>query len=416
MSTVVTSQTSWFSSIVKALLGFVIAPLVGLCAAFLLFWNEGDYLYIAYSLDEGEQVVKSIDPHQIDPALEGKLVHVSGHLKVPHQVEDPQFGLKVTAIRLYRIAEMYQWKESKSERRVDKVGGGTQTITEYHYALGWHEALIRSNSFQTPRGHENPESIPFTSQVFDAKEVLLGAFRLDPSQLKQLDTRTDLSLDWFKPDEIPQEISARPLLLRDQLYFPREILRSKGAPEVPVKLTAERPQRPEVGDVRIRYQVVPPQEVTIVAKQSAGTFVEYATKVKARRGINLVAAGKKSSQEMFADARFANVAGLWMMRSFGGFLMFVAVGMFLQPIRALASVIPLLGQIVGWGLALVAFFVSGGLTVMVVGLAWLYYRPIVGLLILLLGAIVIVGVVMLLQMRRSLQESPEMPAPLIGDR
>ena len=84
------------------------------------------------------------------------------------------------------------------------------------------------------------------------------------------------------------------------------------------------------------------------------------------------------------------------LRVCGFLLMFFGVGLLFSPLIALIAWIPLVGGLVAAGVSFVvwifAFLAATILTAAVVGLAWLYYRPLYGLLML---AIVGAGVAVL---------------------
>ncbi|MEQ1841989.1 MAG: hypothetical protein ABL994_16415, partial [Verrucomicrobiales bacterium] len=49
----------------------------------LLFWNEGRAVKRYKDLKEGSGAVISIDSASLDPAMEGRLVHITGETKTP---------------------------------------------------------------------------------------------------------------------------------------------------------------------------------------------------------------------------------------------------------------------------------------------------------------------------------------------
>lgn len=69
---------------------------------------------------------------------------------------------------------------------------------------------------------------------------------------------------------------------------------------------------PAVGDMRIRFSVVKTGTVSLVGKQSGNEITLY----KTSNGVDLalLANGKKSSTEMFADAQAANLQLTWILR------------------------------------------------------------------------------------------------------
>src|SRR5580765_6380159 len=104
---------SWRSRIVESIKGVLFGFVLILGSGAALFWNEGRAVQTQRSLTEGAGVVIDIDPAQVDPANEGKLVHVSGDMRAPAPVVDADFGVSANGLRLVRSVEMFQWKEDK---------------------------------------------------------------------------------------------------------------------------------------------------------------------------------------------------------------------------------------------------------------------------------------------------------------
>ena len=109
------------------------------------------------SLTEGASLVVSADPARVDPANDGKLVHVSGDLKPGAPLTDPDFTVSATALRLVRTVEMYQWKEEIEDRDAQELGGSEETVTTYEYHRVWSESRNDSSRFKRPEGHINPQ-------------------------------------------------------------------------------------------------------------------------------------------------------------------------------------------------------------------------------------------------------------------
>jgi hypothetical protein len=76
--------------------------------------------------------------------------------------------------------------------------------------------------------------------------------------------------------------------------------------------------------------------------------------------------------------------------------MFIGIALLFSPIIALVKWIPLVGSLLAYGIALAvwifALVVAFTLSSLTIALAWLYYRPLKGLLLL---ALVVVGVLIL---------------------
>ncbi|MEL6346950.1 MAG: hypothetical protein AAFV53_27805, partial [Myxococcota bacterium] len=81
-----------------------------------IFWNECSAVRVAKSLTEGAGAVVSVSADIVDPANEGKLIHISGTSATPEILTDPDFGFSLNAIKLSRDVEMYQWTEDTSTK------------------------------------------------------------------------------------------------------------------------------------------------------------------------------------------------------------------------------------------------------------------------------------------------------------
>ena len=71
----------------------------------------------ARALDEGLQ--KIFVPETIDVVFEennGKLVLVSGPLNIEDDLEDPLYGIKIKAVKLKKLVQMFQWYETEDRR------------------------------------------------------------------------------------------------------------------------------------------------------------------------------------------------------------------------------------------------------------------------------------------------------------
>ena len=78
-------------------------------------------------------------------------------------------------------------------------------------------------------------------------------------------------------------------------------------------------------------------------------------------------------------------------------MMLIGLSMVLKPLSVLADVIPFLGDLVGMGTSAVAFLVALACWLVVIAVAWLVYRPVLGILLLVAAAAV---VFLLLQKRK----------------
>ncbi len=365
---------SWFSRIGGAIKGVLVGVVLFGVSFPLLSWNEGRAVKTYQSLNEGAAAVRSVSADAVDSAQEGKLIHLSGKAITEETLSDPVFGVSAKALSLRRVAEMYQWAEASEGKTKKKLGGGSETTTTYTYSKQWSEEPIDSAKFKQPDGHQNPGALPYTSSDWTAKEARVGAFRLSPAQVNRIGNPTQLVVSTnASAANLPAE-----LRLQNAGYY-----RGKD------------PLSPQVGDVRISFKVVEPQDVSVVARQAGNSLEPYPTKAGGK--IELIETGIHSAAAMFQTAQANNRLMTWVLRFVGFLVMLVGLNMVLKPLSVLADVLPLLGNIVAFGTGWIAFLVAGVLSFITIAIAWIAYRPLVGILTLCLA----VGLaVVVLKLRR----------------
>lgn len=355
--TEVTSQSIFGrigNSIVGMLFGFVL--LVG--SIVLLFWNEGRAVATAKSLREGAATVIDVPSDSINPANESKLIHVTGETAVTEPLQDPLFQISETSLRLRRNIEVYVWKEKKESKSRDKVGGGKETTTTYSYEKVWSPNLIKSSSFKSAEDHENPTRLEIPKKEFVADKATLGQFQLTPQIIEKIGG-----------DETVEATN-------DQLTKVSENFREKLKVEGDKYYLGTDPGNPEIGDERISFTVLRPGTLSVVAAQTKKSFSPYLT--TNGREIELVEAGSVTAPQMFAHAQAANRMLTWILRAVGFAAMFFAGMLVLGPISALARIIPFMGSLVELGFAVVSFFLSAIVSLLVIATAWIVYRPLLG--------------------------------------
>lgn len=360
----VTSSSSWFSRLGKAFTGIVVGLILIVIGIGLLFWNEGRAVKTFKTLKEGQGLVVEVAAESVDPANDGKLVHLSAEAVTDETLVDQDFGVSANAIRLRRDVEMYQWKETEKSETQKKLGGGEETVTTYTYDKEWSSFLNDSSNFHQPSGHENPSEFPYDSVTLDAEQVGVGAFYLTPDLIAQLSDFKDLPVR-----DMPEGVE-----------WPEDAQTSKGG----IYLGAN-PAQPQVGDVRIQFSVVEPGQVSLVAAQNGDTFAEYQT--KAGGTIAMIVSGNVPAQQMFADAIATNTLITWLVRLGGFILIWIGFSLLFAPLSVLADIVPLFGSLVGAATGLIAFLLALAVALTVIALAWLVFRPLLGIVLLLVAIV-----------------------------
>ena len=96
---------------------------------------------------------------------------------------------------------------------------------------------------------------------------------------------------------------------------------------------------------------------------------------------------------MFKEAQDENRLITWLLRAGGVLAMFIGFSLIMGPIGTIADVIPFLGDVVRMGTGLMAFLCTVSVAPVVIAIAWFYYRPLVAVAVLAVGAAVAYGIV-----------------------
>jgi len=358
------TRTSWLSRIGGSILGFLFGIVLVIGSGALLFWNEGRAVQTAKSLAEGSGLVIDLGADAIDPANQGKLIHVSGDIKTASRIADPQFGVSVDGVRLVRTVEMYQWKEDKHSETHKNLGGSEETTTTYTYSRAWAPDRVDSNKFRRPDGHDNPD-MRYRRATFTSKDASLGAFRPGPAVLSELPASEDVALDSSSAKALVSHVGG-PIQVSGSNYY-----------------LGSDPGTPRIGDLRVSFQVAPQGPASIVGQQQGKDFAEYQTQAGDR--LLMVKPGTVSAAAMFKSAADDNRILTWILRAVGAVAMWIGFALLFGPITTIADVIPIIGDILGAGTTLAALVITFVVAPVIIAIAWLWYRPLVSIIALVIG-------------------------------
>jgi len=357
--TQVTSQ-SWFSRLGGAVKGVLVGLLLFVIAFPLLSWNEGRAVNTFKKLEGGRSIVVTVAPVSVDIANEDALIHVTGKADTEVILTDPIFGVSVQALKLK--------EEDTQSTTKKKVGGSEETTTTYTYAKIWSDSAIDSSDFEKPAGHENPGAFAYPSIELLADPVALGAFTLSSSLVEMIDNSEALSLT------------------ADTNFIAPEALKGIATQKGNLFYVGSNSAAPQVGDLRISFEVTRPTDISLVAQQSGSTFVPF--QFEDRGTIQLLQVGTHTAEEMFQKAISDNNLITWGLRLLGFLLMMGGLNMVFKPLSVLADVLPILGKIVSIGTGLVSFLIALTFSMLTIAIAWLVFRPVLGIsLLVVAGAI-----------------------------
>jgi len=377
----VKTKTSYGQRVSGSFKGIASGFLMFLIGTIMLFWNEGNFVKTKKSLQEAEGVLVNVDDvSTVDPSLNGKLIHASAFADTKDVLTDGLFGISETAIAISRKVEYYQYEERAQTETRERIGGEQETITTYTYDMHWTSSPVNSNNFNDP-SYKSSNFVLTTieSKTEHAKNVSFGGYKLPtyiitsisgsiPAQvnlnydgLRQwekviLDNRTALGM-W------PEQVFVQRVHVNgSEVYF------------------GQSPSIPNIGDVRVTLTKVMPADISIIAKVNGSTFETYtASNGKTVSKVNM---GIVSSEKMFAEAHSSNSMMTWILRLLGIFLVIGGLKSMFSILPTLFKIIPFLGSIVGAGVGLVCTIFGGAWSLIIISLAWLWYRPLIGIILL----------------------------------
>ncbi|XP_054472472.1 transmembrane protein 43 [Anoplopoma fimbria] len=330
---------------------------------YVLFTNEGRALQTASSLNEGLSQVVSLGPFSsLDLQNNNRLVHLSAQLRTSQPLHDPNYRVVVQAVKLKRQVEMYQWVEYHESKDYQE-NGETKTETTYNYNTEWKSELVNSRHFDKEIGHQNPSAMAVESVTVLAPEVSVGPFSLSNGLVEQINNFQTLSLRDFSA------FNLAPFLTVDDDYF----------------YHTQNPRRPEVGDVRVRFSFAglsaetsplgPAQTVSIIAMQRGEQLMPF--KTKSGDKLEILYLDELSAEEVFEKELQYNSMKTWGLRAAGWALMFLSIQLTMRIIYTLVDWVPILRELVSVGLKIFALCVSCSLSLLTIGVGWLFYRPLV---------------------------------------
>ena len=407
----------------------------------LLWWNEGRAVKTEKMLDEaGSKYVEMENPNKKDASLEGELICGTAMAITEDSLTDADFGVGAKAISLRRSVEYYQWVEHAQTKKEDKLGGKEVTTTTYTYSKQWVSSPIQSSNFHDP-AYQNKNTVLTTVEDAEqyAENVSFGAYKLNESLihsissregmdlaiaedlLAQFDKTTQAAYERFygiqksvqqpaQPAQQPVQTPAIPdsirALLPDSVKAQLDSLQAVNDSIVKSMANAENkkdlqyihqagnvlyfgrvPGAPEVGDVRVTFEKVVPAKVTVMAVVDGDTFKPF--KAKNGKRFQTLVMGQKSGDEIIEAEKEANNMILWFLRILGVMIVIGGLKGIFGFIETILKVVPFIAGIFGWGVGLVCTVLGVVWSLIVIALAWLFYRPLLGISLLVLAGLLI---------------------------
>ena len=381
-----TTTTSYGQRLAGSAKGMIGGLLVFIIGTGLLWWNEGRTVRTAKAIgDAASHVDSAADVSKVDASLNGKLIHASAFADTKDTLTDDLFGVREQAIKLDRKVEYYQWVEHSQTKKRDKVGGGEETITTYTYEQKWVDKPVNSAEFKDPQYQSANKVLSEVEEREElAQHVTFGAYTLPESLVGSISGSEPVEVRMTEEQRFTWD--ERLHMLRPKVNTETSLVHTS-ANTVYLGLS---PNSPQVGDVRVTFTKVPPADISLIAQVDGSTFKAY--RAKNGQSFSRVQMGTVSADEMILQARSENNLWAWVLRLVGVLLIVIGLkGMFgLLPM--LFKVLPFLGSIVDAGVGLVSWIFGLAWSLIIIAIAWLVFRPIIGISLLVLA---IAGIVFL---------------------
>ena len=389
----------------------------------LLWWNEGRAVKTEKMLDEvGGNYVEMENPNKKDASLDGEIICGTALATTEDSLSDKQFGVGAKAIALHRRVEYYQWVEESNETSEDKLGGKEVTTTTYTYSKKWVSRPVESSDFKDP-AYQNKNTILTTVEEDDqyAENVSFGAYKLNESLIHRISSRE--GLDLAINEDLMKELDKSAQTAYERFYGMKKSAKqtveqpaettvlSDSAKAVADSLKAVNdsiiknavnkkdleyvhqagnvlyfgrvPGSPEVGDVRVTFEKVVPAKVTVMAVVDGDSFKPY--KAKNGKRFQTLVMGKKSGDELIDAEKEANNMWLWLLRGLGVLLVIGGLKGIFGFLETLLKVVPFIANIFGWGVGVVCTILGVVWSLIIIAIAWLFYRPILGITLLVIA-------------------------------
>lgn len=338
----------------KALFGSIIGALIGVAALIgsfpLHFWNENRAVQTERSLEEGEKVMVRADAQGPDNANEGRLVYLGGEAKGDKPIVDPVTKFSVPALVVERKPEMYQWEEHSHTS-----GSGSNRTTTYEYKMAWLDRVEDSERFHVNSGHRNPGKFRVQAGSAALSFARLGGWQVPEQVLREIDAGTAWVPEEGDLKALPATLHSQAKLSGAYLHFGRSM------------------DAPQVGDERVRFEIVPPGPISMVARQVGSSVEKFQT--SNGRSILLVEEGSVSPEMLFQHAFTQNTVLTWILRAVGTFVMFVGFRLMIEPLTKFTDWIPFIGGVVDSGATLASGVLAICGSMATVAVAWFVVRP-----------------------------------------
>ena len=392
-----TRTTGYGSRLSNSCMAIPIGIILFVVATLLLWWNEGRAVHRAQDIKQVAKTAQSIgDISAANPSLDGQLIHATGTATTNDTLTDDIFGIKTNALAIVRSAEYYQWMEQEKRESDDKFGGKREETITYTYERGWSNAPINSSKFKDP-DYQDVNNVIWDIEDMRsiASNVSFGAYTLPETFIRDIISKQFADL-------LPLTISSDNPTLKE---LNDNVIKSLGENVRPEAAQVKdslafvhvlgnqiyigfNPSNPSIGDIRLTFQQLAPScNISLIAVPNNGTFSTF--QAKHDNSEYELRIGTWTLDDMIKQANEDNETITWALRILGFILTIIALKMVFSILVTLFKLVPFLASIMNLGVSLVCAVLGIVWSLVVIAIAWIFYRPLLGILLLVIAAALI---------------------------
>ena len=389
-----TRTTGYGSRLSNSCLGIPMGIFLFVVATILLWWNEGRAVRRAQDIKLVAKTAQSIgDISNANASLDGQLIHTTGTAATEDILSDDLFGIKTNALAIVRSAEYYQWMEKEKHETKNKMGGKKEETIIYTYERGWSADPINSSQFKDP-DYQGVNNVIWEIEDMRviASNVSFGAYTLPEMFVSDIVSKQSGNVS-------PLMISADNPALKQLNETVMKALGENVRPEAAqVKDSLAyvhvfgnqvyigfNPSNPSIGDIRLTFEQLEPScNISLIAVPTNGTFTTFQAKHDTNEYELRV--GTWTLDQMIKQANDENATLTWILRILGVIIVIAALKMIFGILVTILKLVPFLASIMNLGVSLVCGVLGFVWSLIVIAIAWIFYRPLLGIALLVIAA------------------------------
>jgi len=440
-----TTHENFFTRMGHAFMGVLIGIIMIVFSVPVLWLNEKRSAKYEALISVGEEECHDISADDYDEKNTSWLVHVTGDTVSKLPVQDKQFNVRYESgvIRLTSVVEIFQNSEEEKSKTTEKetFGGGKTTTTEtwYEYTQGWRPHYNSGAGFKGS-GHKNrkPDGLEAGSFSETCERVEFGrGFLLQDAELQQLqggnnaklekkvvcekNTKLtfaqgqdgkhyccaggiaspeigDVRVSFTVLNDGPSTVVALQAALKEEGragFLPYRVIRRPPCPCFP--LSEEKEKEMLYDEATRDPDKIVDEEMwhgMMMCCCCACNIVQYCCLRGMMPELHHAFGSKMSKSEAFEAIKARASALKWVFRGLGWLLMFVGLCLTFGPFTTALKLFPFgigtfLSSMAGFILYTFSFMVTLVISIFIVAMAYLMYRPMLGIITFVaLGAII----------------------------